>query len=201
MERIILDGHGARRARLRFIREAERRATEVAFASPWHGPDHWRAVARMGLLLLGEAVEADPDVLLAFAALHDTQRESDYTDPQHGARAAAAAARLRAEGMLGWLDDEQFVAVCEACRAHTTSPPTPGTIGACLDADRLTLWRVGKVPHPEFLSHPEALGLSHRGRALTVGTDGPWRDIVAAYVDQHTRRRSAPATAIDHGRN
>jgi uncharacterized protein len=178
----LLDTYKARRARLRFIREAERRATRVAAQSPWHAQDHWRRVARFGLRLIDAGVRAEPDVLLVFAAAHDTQRHDDFSDAAHGPRAALALRDLAADGYLDWLTEEQLLAARTACEIHTSSPGglADETLGACLDADRLDHWRVGKTPKLEYLSTAEAPRFVFYGRRDTEPPS--WRGLVRRFV-------------------
>ena len=69
----------------------------------------------------------------------------------HGELAAEYVASLY--GRLFDLDDVNFQQLQYACRWHTqggiSSDPT---IGACWDADRLDLTRVGIVPNPDLMS-------------------------------------------------
>ena len=58
-------------------------ATAVAQRSPWHGPPHWKDVARFGIEY-AEHAGGDPVVAFIFGAMHDTQRVSDHDDPGHG---------------------------------------------------------------------------------------------------------------------
>jgi uncharacterized protein len=58
------------------------------------------------------------------------------------------------------------------------------TIGACWDADRLNLWRVGKTPDPRLLStaaarDPDLIAeaASFHGRRYT------WADLFAAFAE------------------
>ena len=123
-----------RHDRLRFVKEAEKRATRISRYSYCHGPDHWRDVAAIGLRLLDSGVPADPDVLLAFAALHDTQRRSEFSDPDHGPRAGDVARELREDGFLDWLDDDAFGVLLYAVDVHTEARPERGLdvrLGAC----------------------------------------------------------------------
>jgi len=61
-----------------------------------HGPDHWRRVERNGLLL-AESSGADIVVVRLFALFHDSRRENEFTDPDHGRRGAAYASALRSQ--------------------------------------------------------------------------------------------------------
>ena len=51
------------------------------------------------------------------------------------------------------LSEEDFDRLLEACEGHTqiTHHKDPA-IGACWDADRLDLGRVGIIPHPKYLN-------------------------------------------------
>ena len=115
-----------------------------------HGPEHWARVADNGFALADETDGADRDVIRVFALLHDTMRENDGYDPEHGARAADLALELLA---LLELSDDQYRTLCAACelhdRGHVSLDPT---IGCCWDADRLDLPRVGKTLELRFFS-------------------------------------------------
>ncbi len=135
------------------------RATSLA--STLHGPRHWRAVARVGIALAQRTAAADLELIVLFGLLHDSQRWHDGHDPEHGPRAAALAQALAAEGILA-LGPDRLDTLCLACSEHadglTSDDPT---IGACWDADRLNLWRVGITPAHRLLStvaaHDEAV--------------------------------------------
>lgn len=115
-----------------------------------HGPDHWRRVEQNGLWL---ATQTGADILVTrlFAWFHDSKRENENTDPEHGLRGAEYAASLR--GILFDLDDVSFEKLRYACALHTdeNSSDDP-TIGTCWDADRLDLGRVGIIPSPPYMS-------------------------------------------------
>lgn len=123
--------------------------------SIWHGESHWRAVAQAGWYIAAATPSVDPIVVYLFAALHDTQRESESKDPAHGERAAWVAVDLYGRGRLP-ITWDQYIELFHALYRHNGGLPEAGTIGACFDADRLNLWRVGKTPNPEFLSTPYA---------------------------------------------
>jgi len=100
---------------------------------------------------------ADTDVVRLFAVLHDSCRLDDNGDPEHGMRAAEYAREMR--GRLFDMSDEKFKLLYHACKwhAHGDTAADP-TIGACWDADRMDLRRVGIEPDPSFFSTPEARG-------------------------------------------
>jgi len=116
-----------------------------------HGEDHWRKVAIVGRHLAAASPEADEELVVLFALIHDMRRENDDHDPQHGPRAALLARALNAD-FLG-LEPARLDLLAEAIDGHTRMGPSADpTIGVCLDADRLNLWRVGITPDPRFLS-------------------------------------------------
>lgn len=115
-----------------------------------HGVSHWERVERNGLLLA--TPECDVTVIQLFAYLHDSCRENDGYDEEHGPRAAKMIEGLR-KTLLKDLSDEQFKLLQEACRLHTSAHRTGNpTIDACFDADRLDLGRVGIKPDPEKMA-------------------------------------------------
>ena len=129
-------------------------------ASPWHGRDHWERVYRNARVITD--AEGRQDVFRVagyFALIHDCERENDQRDPEHGIRAARYATKLRSDGLVSDLTDEEFGALYTALALHDkgfTLPPSPDTgyvtIAVCWDADRLDLGRVGKQPDPRFLT-------------------------------------------------
>ena len=129
--------------------------------------------------------EADPAVLFCFALLHDSRRLNDGHDPQHGARAAEFLAELRGEHVA--LSDEQADLLGFALANHTGSGPVgnDNTIGACWDADRLCLWRVGITPDPAYLSTVAGLDQSVGGWArdasLKAVEPPSWQALFDAY--------------------
>ena len=116
-----------------------------------HGEGHWRRVAAAGLALLPETPGADPAVVLLFALFHDSMRLNDGHDPMHGPRGAALTRELR--GGAFDLGDTDMALLGYACEEHTNGGVgSDPTVGACWDADRLNLWRVGIRPDPRLLS-------------------------------------------------
>ena len=121
-----------------------------------HGPNHWRRVER-NALKISASNGANVDVVKLFAVFHDSRRQNDSVDFEHGGRGAKYAASLR--GVLFNLSDEYFVLLRYACVWHTHGKLSDDpTIGACWDADRLDLTRIGETPEARFMS--TALGRS-----------------------------------------
>jgi uncharacterized protein len=115
-----------------------------------HGPAHWKRVERNGLLL-ATRTGADVDVVRLFAIFHDSRRENDMTDPEHGLRGALYARSLK--GSLFDIDDYRFDLLDYACTWHTDIDHSDDpTIGSCWDADRLDLGRVGMIPNRRLMS-------------------------------------------------
>ena len=133
-----------------------------------HGPEHWSRVAANGLALATETTGADKHVVFLFALLHDSMRENDTYDPEHGPRAADLALELFT---LLKIDHHQFQALTRALAEHDRGQVSDDpTIGCCWDADRLDLTRIGTMPDPRFFSTP-----SGRKRAEVAGAGRPRR--------------------------
>jgi uncharacterized protein len=121
-------------------------------ALPWysvHGISHWARVFENGCQL-AQLTGAKIEVVQLFAVFHDSRREHDGRDFQHGQHGAEYAATLR--GTHFNLLDEDFDLLYTAC-AHHTDSLTQGdiTVQTCWDADRLDLGRVGIRPNPNYL--------------------------------------------------
>jgi len=134
-----------------------------------HGPAHWRRVERNGLWL-AERSGGDLFVVRLFAWFHDSCRVNEWTDPDHGKRGADYALKLR--GTLLDLENDDLERLVYACTWHTDKDHSEDpTIGACWDADRLDLGRVGTTPSPRFMSTAagkEAAGAGHAFLSHTV---------------------------------
>lgn len=121
-----------------------------SFVSGFHGIDHWDRVYQNGQRLL--TAEVNLLVVGLFAYLHDSCREGDGDDLQHGPRAARLIEELR-DTLLKDVSNDEIELLKEACRLHTTCLKTGNpTIDACFDADRLDLGRVGIIPDPDYLA-------------------------------------------------
>ena len=115
----------------------------------FHGMDHWLRVLHNGREV-AEATGANPKVVELFAVLHDSKRENEDHDPDHGRRAAEFARSLR--GLWFDISDYELDLLCEACFYHSDGLTAADlTVQACWDADRLDLGRVGIRPDPRYL--------------------------------------------------
>ena len=116
-----------------------------------HGPAHWMRVRSNGLLL-ARHTGANTRVVDLFALFHDSRRENDWTDPDHGPRGGDFAAYLFYEERALKCSDEELQMLITACDGHTHGGVhDDATIGTCWDADRLDLPRVGIIIDPHLL--------------------------------------------------
>lgn len=124
-----------------------------------HGVGHWDRVYANGKLLIDKDV--NEKVLAAFAYTHDTWRNDDWGDNDHGPRASRALMLIRFS-KLSFLTDEEFELLRKACRLHTESDGTENpTLNACFDSDRLDIVRIGFTPDPEMMC-------SRMGKSLAI---------------------------------
>jgi uncharacterized protein len=115
-----------------------------------HGPSHWQRVETLGLDI-AKSSGADLLVVRLFALLHDSCRQNDGADPDHGPRAAEMLNRI--VPAIFTLDQGRFDSLKEAIRLHTSGLTTEDpTIGTCWDADRLDIVRVGMTPSAQYMS-------------------------------------------------
>lgn len=126
-----------------------------------HGLPHWERVLQHGLRL-AEQTGADITVITLFAYFHDACRENEWKDPEHGVRGAALAQKLR--GKVFSCSDVQMDLLVRACSGHTGGTQEDDhdiTVWTCWDADRLDLWRVGKVIDQERLCTQQGRMVCH----------------------------------------
>lgn len=116
-----------------------------------HGIEHWLRVLHNGRLIAAK-VGANIKVVELFSLLHDTQRQDEWEDPEHGKRAAQYAKSIR--GIWFEVTNEEMWQLQQALSLHSDGLVVKDpTIGACWDADRLDLARVGLRPDPQYLCH------------------------------------------------
>jgi uncharacterized protein len=138
----------------------------------FHGKDHWLRVLQNAREIAGET-RANLRVLELFAVLHDSRRENENHDPEHGHRAAAYAITLRGK----WFDlaDDEMDLLIEACRFHSDGlTEAHPTIQACWDADRLDLGRVGIRPNAGYLctAYAKRIDVISRSYIRSLGGGG-----------------------------
>jgi uncharacterized protein len=163
---------------------AEARDGAVLAHEPMHGELHWRAVAWAGLRIREIAPWLSAPVMISFGLLHDCRRETDDWDPGHGERAARVAARSRPlKRLLGAVGRDL---VSEACLMHERgmSRFDAPAIGACWDADRVNLVRLGFRLDPRYftiLSREDGSLDDLAERTRRIVRDPPaWVDLFAA---------------------
>lgn len=127
------------------IVEVERCSTYPGKKHGIHGAPHWQRVAVCSYEIARRMPEVDPLFVFLFALFHDAMRENDAEDEGHGERGADLAAELIPDYPKL---DQLLYAVREHTSGVTTDDPT---VGACWDADRLNLWRIGIRPDPNLL--------------------------------------------------
>lgn len=124
-----------------------------------HGLSHWKKVKDVGLYLVdcnwtipSNYRFCGKELVGYFAFLHDSKREGEGKDPDHGLRAAKYARELQKKGLLH-IEGSQLDDLCYACEHHSD----PGAksdniyIQTCWDADRLDLGRVDIIPEEKYL--------------------------------------------------
>ena len=110
----------------------------------FHGFAHWMRVLHNGRLL-AETENVNLTIVELFCLLHDTQRQNEDRDPEHGPRAADYARAIR--GTLFDLTDDKMELLDEALRYHSDGYVEADiTVQVCWDADRLDLGGVGIRP-------------------------------------------------------
>lgn len=131
-----------------------------------HGFYHWFRVLERGLMIADQE-DVDASVIIAFSFLHDAFRENDGVDLDHGEIAAKAINDFLYKNLN--LDKRQIQVLCFACKYHSNgyvvgnldkkqysienfNDKELNTVGACWDADRLDLARVGIYPDRDYLS-------------------------------------------------
>jgi len=116
-----------------------------------HGPAHWMRVRANGLAL-ADMNGANKTVVELFSIFHDSCRENDGSDPNHGPRAGALAEFYFYEEKMLECSEEELQLLVAACEGHTYGGVShEPTIGTCWDSDRLDLPRVGIVVDPDLL--------------------------------------------------
>lgn len=130
-----------------------------------HGPSHWARVRQNGLKLAKET-GARTSVVELFALIHDSRRENDFEDPEHGRRAARFAEELA--GDVFKIAESDLRLLVLACEGHSDGATEADiTVATCWDADRLDLGRVGIKPRPDRLCteaarNPEMIAWAYR---------------------------------------
>lgn len=125
-----------------------------------HGLSHWRKVEENGLNLAKEN-GADKLVISLFAYLHDSRRENEDEDEDHGLRASHLLDELIEAEVIS-ISDLQYQQLAQALIWHNSDLARSDdiTVQTCWDADRLDLGRVGMTPDPKRLFTKEGKKLA-----------------------------------------
>ena len=125
--------------------------SDTVYCGGVHGLAHAKRVECLALML-AKTTNADVDVLIWFAYVHDCRRKDDGIDYSHGPEAAEYVDVIR-HTYLKELNDEQIELLKTACRLHTSTHRTGDmTVDTCFDADRLDLPRVAITPDPKRMA-------------------------------------------------
>lgn len=153
--RMLCDGEQSTTSRMRQaltrLEEHILSTFDSAALGEFHGHDHWQRVALHGAAV-ARSLGIDPLIPQIFALVHDSQRWDEGPDLNHGRRAAEFIASTR-DDLFGFLSDDQVRMLAKACDVHSdgTVEREP-VLQACLDADRLDLWRIDIEPSPRLLA-------------------------------------------------
>jgi uncharacterized protein len=173
--RMFCDGELARLARhadaIHAIEDHVHESFDLEACGTYHGPDHWARVGQHALAV-SRSLGVDPLVPYLFSIVHDSQREDDGIDPDHGKRAAHFV-RNRREDLFGFLSEAEVDVLAHACARHSNGE-TEGDVWtrACWDADRLDLGRVGITPDPAYLCTEYGRRADVIGAALEMSSAG-----------------------------
>ena len=121
-----------------------------------HGVYHWHRVYK-NALQLARYYNIKSRVFMLFALFHDSRRENDNIDPQHGKRGGKYARVLQHKiSALKELNISDFDLLEYACSSHTKTDYQHTLAdnliaNICWDADRLDIGRVGFVVDTEYL--------------------------------------------------
>ncbi|HMO16802.1 MAG TPA: hypothetical protein PKA63_03005 [Oligoflexia bacterium] len=121
-----------------------------------HGLNHWARVFHFGSLIAKDLEHVDLIVVELFALFHDSRRENENSDPEHGYRGSQLAIQLLSD----YIDSYRLHTLVEACIWHTSQTFSKNlTVQVCWDADRLDLFRLGIEVNPAFLNTSNAKSL------------------------------------------
>lgn len=116
-----------------------------------HGLDHWMTVMKTGQEIV-KTNGGDYTVATLFGIFHDCCRLTDQKDPEHGARAAEYLNILEIDLTAHQHDLLYHALINHSVKDIISNEPS---IGACWDADKLDLTRVGIIPEYEAMSTKE----------------------------------------------
>jgi hypothetical protein len=96
-------------------------------------------------------MDINSNIIEYFSILHDSKRQNEAKDINHGKRSAEFINSIREKYIN--LSDEDYSILIEACIYHnTTKFHSDSIIQICWDADRLDILRAGIYPSPSFMN-------------------------------------------------
>ena len=115
----------------------------------YHGIKHWERVYK-NTKILADHYKIESEVFELFSILHDSKREDEYRDEEHGLRASLFTKQLLEKGLIV-LNSEDSNRLLFACKNHTIKDRHNSLckdliVQICFDSDKLDLGRVGIVP-------------------------------------------------------
>lgn len=118
-----------------------------------HGLEHWERVYE-NCLKLASFYNISSEVFELFSLLHDSKREDEFRDIDHGKRAALLVKKLVFNNEI-ILSKEDTNRLIFACSNHTVPNKKAKlyndiVVQICFDADRLDIGRVGIVPEEKY---------------------------------------------------
>lgn len=127
-----------------------------------HGIKHWERVYK-NTKILADHYKVESEVFELFSILHDSKRENEYRDEEHGLRASLFTKQLLDKGLIV-LNIEDSNRLLFACKNHTIKDKNNSLykdliVQICFDSDKLDLGRVGIHPDPKrmFTSYSKQL--------------------------------------------
>jgi len=148
------------------------------YYSPLHGRRHYANVMAAGLEL-AEHYNLNPKLFKYFAYLHDSCRENEDYDPDHGPRAAEYIESIK--DLIDLCRAERWM-LQSACSLHTIAKPWDNNKytlfeKACFDADRSDIGRITFKVDPKYL-------FTQKGKELFTEKDNM---IISKDTDKYKR--------------
>ena len=118
-----------------------------------HGIYHWERVY-FNTQKLAKYYDIQSEVFELFSILHDSKRENEYKDINHGKRASEFVKELIEQKYIK-LNKTDAQRLIYACANHTKSDITNKLyndmiVQICFDADRMDIDRVGIIPDEKY---------------------------------------------------
>jgi len=139
----------------------------------YHGIYHWQRVF-LNTQKLAKYYNVQSEVFELFSILHDSKRENEHLDINHGKRASEFVKKLIEEKYikLNTRDEEQLIYAC----ANHTKPDVTNPfyndiiVQICFDADKMDIGRVGIVPDEKYFltQYAKELIINSRNKQIYI---------------------------------